>query len=67
MKAETKALVFFITIFAVISLFMIYSFGLAVEESLEEERTFCPDDSMVCKDGTVVSRILPDCQFKDCP
>jgi hypothetical protein len=27
----------------------------------------CPTDTKTCPDGTVLSRIAPDCEFKDCP
>jgi hypothetical protein len=27
----------------------------------------CPEDAKVCPDGTVVTRVGPDCEFKSCP
>lgn len=31
------------------------------------ESVGCPEDAMVCPDGTTVSRIGPDCEFEKCP
>ncbi|MFH1501143.1 MAG: hypothetical protein ABIE22_04335 [archaeon] len=31
------------------------------------ENIVCPDDAMVCPDGSTVSRVLPDCEFGECP
>ncbi|MFH1308170.1 MAG: hypothetical protein ABIH72_04930 [archaeon] len=31
------------------------------------ENIVCTEEAMICPDGTAVGRVLPDCEFEECP
>jgi hypothetical protein len=40
---------------------------VALATQIPQPATGCPEDAMICRDGTVVVRVEPNCNFAPCP
>jgi nitrogen fixation-related uncharacterized protein len=67
MKADTKAALFMAVVILVISAITVIAFLNAVDNEQGMDSQGCPDDTRLCPDGSVVERVLPDCEFRPCP
>lgn len=47
----------------VLSIYSVYSMWASSTKLIEG----CPEDAWMCPDGSSVVRVLPDCEFEDCP
>jgi len=65
MKPETRAVLFLATVVLVLSVLTIVTFFMSIggDDGMPKG---CPSENRTCPDGSVVWRMLPDCQFPSC-
>lgn len=66
MDEKSKGLIFVLAVLAVIIGISVLVFIGVVEEE-QSRQAGCPQENMTCEDGTVVSRVMPWCEFEKCP